>query len=65
MMNNNTENNAEPAKYYGLLHRQQNDEQDECCHDEHDHGICLDCGADVLDRLIMRAEDAADSLMDR
>ncbi len=31
----------------------------ECCeHDEHDHGFCLDCGADVTDRLIMDAEAA-------
>ncbi len=31
----------------------------ECCeHDEHDHGYCLDCGADVMDRIIMRAECA-------
>lgn len=31
----------------------------ECCpHDEHDHGICLDCEKDILDDLIRDAEDA-------
>ena len=29
-----------------------------CPHDEHDHGICLDCGEDIIDRLIRDAEDA-------
>lgn len=29
------------------------DDCQECCpHDEHDHGICLDCGKDNLDSLI-------------
>ncbi|HZZ98608.1 MAG TPA: hypothetical protein VFG51_01615, partial [Candidatus Saccharimonadia bacterium] len=31
-------------------------EQEECPHDENDHGICLDCGADIFDDLIGRAE---------
>ena len=30
--------------------------QEECPHDEHDHGICLDCGKDIWDDLIDRAE---------
>ena len=30
--------------------------QDECPHDEHDHGVCLDCGKDVFDDLVGRAE---------
>jgi hypothetical protein len=30
--------------------------QEECPHDEHDHGICLDCGKDILDDLIARAD---------
>jgi hypothetical protein len=29
-------------------------------HDEHDHGICLDCGEDIMDRLIMKAESASE-----
>ena len=33
-----------------------NEEEDECPHDEHDHGYCLDCGSDVMARLIMQAE---------
>ena len=31
-------------------------EQEECPHDEHDHGYCLDCGKDIMDDLIGRAE---------
>lgn len=28
-----------------------------CCpHDETDHGLCLDCGADRMDALILKAE---------
>ena len=27
-----------------------------CSHDEHDHGYCLDCGKDIMDNLINRAE---------
>jgi len=40
-------------------------EQQECDHDEHDHGICLACGADITDTLAGRAEDAADAREDR
>lgn len=30
----------------------------ECCpHDEHDHGICLDCGLDRTDYFVGKAED--------
>lgn len=29
----------------------------DCCpHDEHDHGICLDCGKDIMDDLVGRSE---------
>ena len=29
----------------------------DCCpHDEHDHGYCLDCGKNIMDNLIGRAE---------
>ncbi len=30
--------------------------EDECSHDEHDHGICLDCGEDIMDSLMAKAE---------
>jgi len=32
------------------------EQEEECPHDEHDHGICLDCGKDIMDDLIGRAE---------
>jgi hypothetical protein len=35
-------------------------DEDECPHDEHDHGYCLDCGADVMNRLISQAEYACE-----
>lgn len=41
------------------------EEQDECPHDEHDHGICLDCGKDIMDDLVDAAESAADAREDR
>lgn len=34
---------------------------DECClHSDHDHGICLDCGTDIMDKLIAEADFLAD-----
>lgn len=36
--------------------KEQRELQEECPHDEHDHGICLDCGKDIMDDLIDRAE---------
>jgi hypothetical protein len=27
-------------------------EEEECPHDEHDHGYCLECGKDILDDLV-------------
>lgn len=44
----------EYEQYRARLIREQ--EQEECPHDEHDHGICLSCGKDILDELIGRAE---------
>lgn len=38
---------------------------DECPHDENDHGICLDCGKDINDDLVAAAEFAADCREDR
>ena len=40
-------------------------EQQVCGHDEHDHGICIECGADITDTLAGQAEDAADAREDR
>ncbi len=37
----------------------------ECPHDEHDHGICLDCGKDIFDDLVAAAEFNADCREDR
>ena len=38
----------------------------ECCsHDEHDHGICLDCGLDRSDDLAAQAEFQAECARDR
>ena len=36
-----------------------------CDHEEHDHGICIHCGADITDTLAGQAEDAADAAQDR
>jgi hypothetical protein len=40
-------------------------EQEECSHDEHDHGICLSCGKDVWDDVVAAAEFRAECLEDR
>lgn len=37
----------------------------ECEHEEHDHGICLYCGADITDRLVDAAEYAKDQMEKR
>jgi Fe2+ or Zn2+ uptake regulation protein len=39
--------------------------QEPCTHDEHDHGICLDCGEDITQELVSKAEAAADAAQDR
>jgi len=39
-----------------LRDRQRRKLQEECPHDEHDHGYCLECGKDILDDLISHAE---------
>lgn len=57
-MNEEESSHAEALAEY-QQHRRQEEErkyQEECPHDEHDHGICLDCGKDILDDLIGRAE---------
>jgi hypothetical protein len=35
-------------------------DDDECQHDEHDHGVCLDCGKDITNNLVGRAESASE-----
>ncbi len=35
-------------------------EQQQCDHDEHDHGICLACGADITELAIHCADAAQD-----
>jgi hypothetical protein len=44
--------------------QKQKEYQDECPHDEHDHGICLDCGKDVWDDVVASAEFRAECLRD-
>ena len=39
-------------------------EQQVCDHDEHDHGHCLACGADITDTLAGQAEESADAMED-
>lgn len=41
------------------------EKQHDCPHDEHEHGYCLDCGKDITDDLVSRAEAAADAREDR
>lgn len=48
---------------YAAHKRQQ--EQEECDHDEHDHGICLSCGKDIFDDLVAAAEFRNDCREDR
>ena len=42
-----------------------NEDDEQCPHDEHDHGICLDCGKDITDDLVAQAENASDARQDR
>jgi len=47
----------QPAKVYECEECGQ--EECECCaHEEHEHGICSDCGEEVSNRLVGMAEDA-------
>ena len=39
--------------------------EEECEHDEHDHGICLHCGKDVWDDVVAAAEFRAECLENR
>ncbi len=53
---------ATPAERKQVLHQE---DEDECPHDEHDHCICLECGADITDDLVGAAEFARDCREDR
>ena len=39
--------------------------EDDCQHDEHDSGFCLNCGKDITDDLVASAESASDARQDR
>ncbi len=39
--------------------------EEPCPHDEHEHGVCIDCGEDITQTLVVRAEAAADAAQDR
>lgn len=39
-------------------------EEEECPHDEHDHGICLECGKDIFDDLVGEADFRRDAARD-
>ena len=45
--------------------RERKAQQEECPHDEHDHGICLHCRKDVWDDVVSAAEFRAECLEDR
>jgi hypothetical protein len=40
-------------------------DEEDCPHDEHDHGICLSCGKDITQDLVAKAEAASDAAQDR
>ena len=40
-------------------------ENDDCQHLEHDSGFCLDCGKNITDTLVMKAESVVDAIQDR
>lgn len=44
-----------PFQYHDAP-EQVDEDEDECPHDEHDHYICLDCGKDIMDTIIDRAD---------
>jgi hypothetical protein len=58
---------AEALAEYGAYktQKQREEEQEECSHDEHDHGICLNCGKDIFDDLVGRADFLRDSIRDQ
>lgn len=47
------------------LQRRQRAAQDECPHTDHECGVCIECGKDITDNLVSRAEAAADAAQDR
>ena len=55
----------ESEKEQAYLEWEKQQEIADCPHDELDHGICLDCGADRFNDVIAAAEFAADCREDR
>lgn len=53
---------ATPAERAKVLDKE---DEDECPHDELDHGICMDCGKDCFDDLVAAAEFNAECREDR
>lgn len=45
--------------------KEQRELEEECPHDELDHGYCLECGKDCFDDVIAAAEFRRDCLEDR
>lgn len=37
----------------------------DCPHTDHEHGICIECGKDIWDDIVARAESAAEAKEDR
>lgn len=61
-INTHDPNSRFPNKLRGL----REDEDEELCdHNEHDHGICLGCHKDITQDLVMQAEYRADAAQDR
>lgn len=52
-------------EFYGAAGGRPEAQEEPCEHVEHDHGICLECGADITDRLVAAAENRRDALEDR
>ena len=54
----------ERARQEWLAHKAEPDQED-CLHQEHDHFICLECGKDLFDDFVGRAENMRDAREDR
>ena len=49
---------AEVLDFTDMEFAEMKEEEEECMHDEHDHGYCIDCGEDINDSLVGAAEAA-------
>lgn len=47
------------------IRRQEREKQEQCLHRDHEHGICVDCGADRSDHLRSQAEFRRECREDR